>query len=170
MVSTTTSNTATQYSYDATGNRTSKAISGTSYPNTIAATSNKLTQTQDVLGTASIQHDAAGNITSDGLNTYTYSDRGRLATMTNAGGTVTYTYNALELRVGKTGPTALVPTGATYYVYDEAGKLLGEYDVNGTPLYETVYLGSPVGVMGLGSSLWRDGARPEPERPGHIHV
>lgn len=92
-------------------------------------------------------HDAAGNITSDGTNTYAYSDRGRLATMTNAGGTVTYSYNALELRVGKTGPTALVPTGTTYYVYDEEGKLLGEYDANGTPLYETIYLGLPVGVI-----------------------
>jgi uncharacterized protein RhaS with RHS repeats len=52
------------------------------------------------VGTATVVHDAAGNITSDGTNTYTYSDRGRLATMTNAGGTVTYSYNALELRVG----------------------------------------------------------------------
>jgi RHS repeat-associated protein len=136
-----------QYSYDATGNRASKAISGTSYPNTIAPTSNKLTQTQDVLGTATVQHDAAGNITSDGTNTYTYSDRGRLATMSNAGGTVTYSYNALEQRVAKTGPTALVPTGATYYVYDEAGKLLGEYDANGVPIYETIYLSIPVGVI-----------------------
>jgi RHS repeat-associated protein len=33
-------------------------------------------------------------------------------------------------------------------VYDEAGQLLGEYDANGVPLYETAYLGSmPVGVM-----------------------
>jgi len=110
-------------------------------------TSTKLTQTQDVGGTATIQHDAAGNITSDGINTYTYSDRGRMATMTNAGGTVTYSYNALEMRVGKTGPTALVPTGAAYYVYDESGKLLGEYDANGVPLYETIYLGVPVGVI-----------------------
>jgi RHS repeat-associated protein len=139
--------TAIQYSYDATGNRTAKAISGTSYPNTISATSNKLTQVQDVGGTATVVHDAAGNITSDGTNTYTYSDRGRLATMTNAGGTVTYSYNALELRVGKTGPTALVPTGATYYVYDEEGKLLGEYDANGAPIYETIYMGLPVGVV-----------------------
>jgi RHS repeat-associated protein len=67
--------------------------------------------------------------------------------MTNAGGTVTYSYNALELRVGKTGPTALVPTGAAYYVYDEAGKLLGEYDANGVPVYETTYMGLPVGVV-----------------------
>jgi RHS repeat-associated protein len=147
LVSATLGSTAIQYSYDATGNRTTKVISGTSYPNVISATSNKLTQTQDVSGTATVVHDAAGNITSDGTNTYTYSDRGRLATMTNAGGAVTYSYNALELRVGKTGPTVLVPTGATYYVYDESGKLLGEYDANGAPLYETIYLEGPVGVI-----------------------
>jgi len=147
LISATLGATAIQYSYDATGNRTTKVVSGTSYPNTISATSNKLTQTQDVGGTATVVHDAAGNITSDGTNTYTYSDRGRLATMTNAGGTVSYSYNALELRVGKTGPTALVPTGATYYVYDESGKLLGEYDANGSPIYETIYMGEPVCVV-----------------------
>ncbi|MFS2032752.1 RHS repeat-associated core domain-containing protein [Polaromonas sp. CT11-55] len=147
LISATLGATSIQYSYDATGNRTAKVISGTSYLNTISATSNKLAQTQDVGGTATVVHDAAGNITSDGTNTYTYSDRGRMATMTNVGGTVTYSYNALELRVGKTGPTALVPTGAAYYVYDESGKLLGEYDANGTPIYETVYLGVPVGVI-----------------------
>jgi RHS repeat-associated protein len=147
LTNATQSGTAIQYSYDATGNRTARAVGGSNYPNTISATSNKLDQMQDVTGTATIQHDAAGNITSDGLNTYTYSDRGRLATMTNAGGTVSYSYNALGLRVGKTGPTALVPTGATYYVYNESGKLIGEYDANGTPLYETIYLGIPVGVV-----------------------
>jgi RHS repeat-associated protein len=147
LTNATQSGTAIQYSYDATGNRTAKAVGGNNYPNTISATSNKLNQMQDVTGTAIVQHDAAGNITSDGLNTYSYSDRGRLATITNAGGTVSYSYNALELRVGKTGPTALVPTGAIYDVYDEDGKLLGEYDANGTPLYETIYLGIPVGVV-----------------------
>lgn len=139
--------TTIQYSYDATGNRTAKVVSGTSYLNTIATTSNRLNQTQDVAGTATVVHDAAGNITSDSANTFTYSDRGRLATVTNAGGTVSYSYNALEQRVGKTGPTALVPTGATYYVYDEVGKLLGEYDANGIPVYETIYLSIPVGVV-----------------------
>jgi RHS repeat-associated protein len=147
LTSATLGSTTTQYSYDATGNRTTKVISGTTYTNTVASTSNRYTQIQDSTGTATITTDAAGNITGDGLNTYTYSDRGRMATMTNAGGTVTYSYNALELRVGKTGPTALVPTGATYYVYDEAGKLLGEYDANGVPVYETIYLGLPVGVI-----------------------
>ncbi|HVX91002.1 MAG TPA: RHS repeat-associated core domain-containing protein [Candidatus Paceibacterota bacterium] len=38
--------------------------------------------------------------------------------------------------------------GTSYYVYDEQGQLLGEYDANGVPVYETIYLGStPVGVM-----------------------
>jgi RHS repeat-associated protein len=138
---------AVQYGYDATGNRTAKAISGTSYPNVISATSNRLDQTQDTTGTATVQHDAAGNITSDGTNTYSYSDRGRLATMTNAGGTVNYSYSALELRMSKTGPLALVPTGAAYYVYDEEGKLLGEYDASGAPVHETIYMGMPVGVI-----------------------
>ncbi|WP_431096854.1 Ig-like domain repeat protein [Polaromonas aquatica] len=147
LTSATLGSSAIQYSYDATGNRTAKVIGGTSYPNTISATSNRLNQTQDSIGTATVQHDAAGNITSDGLNTYTYGDRGRLTTMTNAGGTVNYSYSALELRMSKTGPTALVPTGAAFYVYGEDGKLLGEYDANGVPQYETIYMGSPVGVI-----------------------
>jgi RHS repeat-associated protein len=141
---------STQYSYDATGNRTSTTVNATTYANTVSPSSNRLTQTQDVGGTASIVHDAAGNITSDGLNSFTYSDRGRMASATTAGGTVNYRYNALELRVSKTGPTSLIPTGTSYYVYDEAGKLLGEYDANGAPLYETVYLGGSIAALPVG--------------------
>ncbi|MGC4396493.1 RHS repeat-associated core domain-containing protein [Hydrogenophaga sp. T2] len=137
---------STQYSYDATGNRTSKTIGGNSYANTIAANSNRLTQSSDVNGTLSVSHDAVGNITAQGAQTLTYSDRGRLASVTNAGGTTTYLYNGLEQRASKSG--GLVPTGKAHYVYDEAGRLLGEYDVNGVPLYETIYLnGYPVGVL-----------------------
>jgi hypothetical protein len=77
---------STQYSYDATGNRTSKTIGGTSYSNTVQTTSNRLTQTQDVNGTATLQYDAAGHITNDGTNSFTYSDRGRMTSATNAGG------------------------------------------------------------------------------------
>lgn len=141
-------NTTTQYAYDATGNRTSKTIGATTYANTVSPTSNRLTQTQDITGTAAIVYDAAGHIMADGANTFSYSDRGRMATASNAGGTVNYLYNALNLRVAKTGPTALIATGASYYVFDEAGQLLGEYDANNTPIYETIYLGNtPVGVM-----------------------
>lgn len=148
LTSATLNSSSTQYSYDETGNRTSKTIAGTTYTNTIASTSNKLTQSQDVNGTATILHDAAGNIVNDGTSSFTYSDRGRLASVTTAGGTVSYLYNGLNLRVYKSGPTAVVPTGAAYYLYDEQGQLLGEYDAAGNPVYETIYLGSlPVGVL-----------------------
>lgn len=148
LTSATLNSSSTQYRYDETGNRTSKVIAGTTYTNTIASTSNKLTQTQDVNGTASILHDAAGNIVNDGTSSFSYSDRGRLASVQTAGGTVSYLYNGLNLRVYKSGPTAVVNTGAAYYLYDEQGQLLGEYDAAGNPVYETVYLGSlPVGVL-----------------------
>lgn len=148
LLNATLSNATTQYSYDATGNRTAKVVGATTYNNTVSNTSNRLVQTQDVGGTASIQYDAAGNMTGDGSNTFTYSERGRMKSVTNAGGTVSYLYNAAGQRVVKTGPTALVPSGAAYFVYDEQGQLLGEYDATGTPIYETIYLGSiPVGVI-----------------------
>ena len=76
---------STLYSYDETGNRTSKTIGGTTYSNTVATTSNRLSQTQDVGGTASMTHDAAGHITSDGTNSYAYSDRGRMISASTAG-------------------------------------------------------------------------------------
>ncbi|MBC5785079.1 Ig-like domain repeat protein [Ramlibacter sp. USB13] len=140
--------TTTQYSYDATGNRTAKTIGGTTYTNTVSATSNRLTQVQDATGTASIGHDAAGNIVGDGSSTFAYSDRGRMASATTGSGTVAYLYNGDGLRVKKSGPTSLVTSGASHFVYDEQGQLLGEYDANGTPLYETIYLGTtPVGVL-----------------------
>ncbi|MDB5861704.1 MAG: Rhs protein-like protein [Ramlibacter sp.] len=148
LVSATLGSTTTVYSYDENGNRTSKTIGGTTYTNTIASTSNRMTQAADVTGTATVSYDAAGHVTGDGSNTFVYSDRGRMVTASNAGGTVTYVYNGFEQRAGKSGPTGLVGTGAAYYVYDEAGQLLGEYDANGVPIYETVYLGSaPVGVL-----------------------
>jgi RHS repeat-associated protein len=144
----TQSATSIGYTYDATGNRSAKTVGGSTYTNTVASTSNRLTQVQDALGTRSLSYDAAGNIVGDGNFTFTYSDRGRLASAITSSGTVTYTYNGLGQRARKTGPTPLVGTGASYFVYDEAGQLLGEYDANGYPLYETVYLQDlPVGVM-----------------------
>ena len=139
---------STSYSYDATNNRTSKVVNGTTYTNAISATSNRQVTIQDVGGTFNVSYDAAGHVTSDDVNTYNYSDRGRMSSAVTAGGTVNYKYNALDQRVSKTGPVALVPTSAAYFVYDEAGKLLGEYDASGAPIYETVYLGmTPVAAI-----------------------
>ncbi|HVX91003.1 MAG TPA: hypothetical protein VHC20_05265, partial [Candidatus Paceibacterota bacterium] len=104
LTAATAGGTSTSYSYDATGNRTAKTVGATTYTNTIASDSNRLNQTQDVTGTATIVHDAAGHITSDGTNTYTYGDRGRMSSATTAVGVVSFKYNGLEQRVYKTSP------------------------------------------------------------------
>jgi RHS repeat-associated protein len=146
LTSDTVGTTSTSYVYDATGNRKSKTIGGTTYTNTVDAASNKLTQIQDVGGTANVQYDAAGHMTSDGANTYTYNDLGRMSTATAPSGAVVFAYNGLNQRVSKSGTA--VAGGAAYFVYHHEGSLLGEYDANGAPVYETVYFGgTPVGVM-----------------------
>jgi YD repeat-containing protein len=81
-------------------------------------------------------YDTAGNVLSDGTNTFTYNNAGRLASSANSAGTTTYTYNVLGQRVRKFGPN-----GTTYFIYDEQGHLLGEYDGNVNLLQEIVWLG-----------------------------
>ena len=155
------------YEYDATGNRTLTTITGNPYLHTVSPSSNKLTSVQ-IAGegntplTQAISYDPAGNTTqttsgspSTSPLSLSYSARGRLSAAQvpnpqniNTPYTVSYLTNGLEQRVFKSGPTALIPTGSTSYFYDEAGHLLGEYDANLVPIYETVYLNeSPVAVI-----------------------
>ncbi|TFY97103.1 Ig-like domain repeat protein [Ramlibacter humi] len=134
------------YTYDANGNRTSTVVGVTTYANTVERASNRLLQVQDAGGTSNVVHDAAGNVVADGVSTYTYSDRGRMATASKGG--LRFTYNGFGQRAFKGGPSISTRPQDTYYVYDEAGRLLGEYDANGYPVYETIYLGNtPVGVI-----------------------
>ncbi|MBW8828404.1 MAG: Ig-like domain repeat protein [Burkholderiales bacterium] len=138
------------YGYDATGNRTDLTTSSGGYLNKVDPASNRLTsvQTAGTGGTVTntYLYDAAGNITSNGNATYSYSDRGRMSSATVAGSTVSYKYNGLEQRMSKIG--ILVPTGAAYFAYNEAGQLIGEYDASLNPIFETVYLnGTPVAVL-----------------------
>ena len=144
-----TSGNTYRYAYDATGNRTQTTINGTSYASTVSATSNWYTNVATAAGGATAQgYDLAGHLTSDAGGTYTYSGRGRLKTELRAGNTFSYLYNALEQRVYKGGPTSVITTGKAYYAYDEAGHLVGEYDLTGKAVYETVYLGDmPVAAL-----------------------
>ena len=143
----TNSSTAYGYAYDASGNRTQRTIGGNTYTNTVEATSNRLSTVQvPGLGSVTYTYDNAGNLTGDGRYTYAYSDRGRLQSATNASGSVSYRYNALEQRVWKTG--SLVAGTHTYYVYGAQAQLLGEYDATGVARYETIYLGStPIAAL-----------------------
>ena len=57
LTSATQASATTQYSYDDNGNRTARTVAGTTYTNTLSATSNRLAQVQDASGTASINHE-----------------------------------------------------------------------------------------------------------------
>lgn len=62
----------------------------------------------------------------------------------NFSGLTTLKINSLGQRVKKDSAT----TGITRFVYDESGKLLGEYDNNGVPIFEHIWLGDlPIGVV-----------------------
>jgi RHS repeat-associated protein len=75
--------------------------------------------------------DAAGNMTSDGTTTWTYGGNNR----PTAAGSTAFLINALGQRVKKTTGGA-----AVRFVYDEAGRLWGEYDSSGALVQETVWL------------------------------
>ena len=141
---------ATSYGYghDLSGNRLSRTIGGTAYATNVDPGSNRVLSAQSSQGLKSYSYDAAGNTLSDGNATYAYSDRGRMKSATIGTNSVAYLYNGLEQRVSKSGPSALVPSGAAYYVYDEGRRLLGEYDASLVPLYETVHVGdTPVALI-----------------------
>jgi len=142
------STTSQGYSYDLTGNRTQLNLGGSTFPYTIDAASNRLLTTAGPTPGKSNTYDGAGNLISDGTTSYGYSDRGRMASSTQAGNTVAYLYNGLGERVLKNGPAAVISSGIVTYVYDESGHLLGEYTPSGLAIQETIYLGDvPVGVL-----------------------
>ncbi|MEA4855005.1 RHS repeat-associated core domain-containing protein [Solidesulfovibrio sp.] len=109
--------------------------------------------------TKTYTYDAAGNITGDGSATFSYDARGRLTQVTK-GSVTQYAINGLGQRVAKTTTTPGAIGGANtvsavYFVYDEAGHLLGEYDGTGTVIQETVWLGDlPVGVLTSGGQYY----------------
>lgn len=112
--------------------------------------------TRAALGTTPFgyAYDASGNRTQAVINGNAYDARGRLASATRSGGAVNYLVNALQQRVSKSGPGAIVATGRAYYVYDAHSRLIGEYEANAGLAQETIGLGNtPVGVVKADASL-----------------
>jgi len=125
---------ALAYLYDANGNRKQETRAGATTNYTYVAGSNRL---QSLAGAVAkdFAYDATGNLTSNGSVTFTFDGRGRL-TQSSSGHS--YAINGLGQRVAKSGPG--VVTGTNYFVYDESGHLIGEYDTAGSVRQELVYL------------------------------
>ena len=143
--------TTSSYTYDADSNRTSSALSGTTTYH-YAANGNQLSSLSGAT-TVSYTYDADGHLTSDGTRSWSYDDRGRMASVTVGGVTTYYGINGLGQRIVKRGSG--VPNGGlNEFVYDLQGHMLGEYDSSGNIIEETVYLGDlPVAVLtGTGMS------------------
>ncbi len=83
--------------------------------------------------------DGNGNMVDDGENlTLVYDAKGRVRSTARLGYTTSYAYNAMGQRMRKSDST--LSTGHRFYAYDEAGRVLGEYDGAGQALEEYVYL------------------------------
>jgi RHS repeat-associated protein len=131
------------------GNRTHARFGATTYPNTISELSNRLSKIGGPAPAKVNVFDAAGNLISDGSVKYVYGAAGRLRSVESTAGLTTYLHNGLGQRVAKIRGDDSV----TYYVFDQEGRLLGEYDQIGKPIQETVYLGDlPVAVLKTVSS------------------
>lgn len=139
------------WTYDANGNRLTQTGSAAS-TFTVSTTNNRLNSVSGALS-RTYGYDNSGNTTGDGTATFSYNDAGRMISAMKASVTTTYGLNALGQRVKKTTSGA-----STYFVYDEAGRLVGEYDNSGNLIEETVWFGdTPVATLrpnGGGVSLY----------------
>jgi RHS repeat-associated protein len=80
-------------------------------------------------------HDAAGDVTGDGVHSYTYDAENRLVSV-DGGSTATYAYDALGRRVEKT-----TSAGSVYYLYDLAGNVVTELSATGGWNRTEIYAG-----------------------------
>jgi RHS repeat-associated protein len=123
------------YLYDPAGNRVQQTVGKTVTDYGFAAGSNRLLNASTGKKLATYTYDADGSRTNEGTMSYAYDAFERMSTGTGPNGTKTDTYNGLGQRIIKSG------TATTYFAYDEAGHLVGEYNKNGKPIEETLYLG-----------------------------
>lgn len=139
------------YSYDVNGNRTSAG----SRVYTVQATNNKLDSLNNPA--RNMLYDAAGNTSSDiqtgssANYTATYSLEGSLAAMAQGSSAgVDFGYDAMGRRItrGLWVGSSSNPRTYTLYAYDQDNHLIGEYNADGTPITEYVWLGdTPVAVI-----------------------
>ncbi|MFN3726009.1 MAG: RHS repeat-associated core domain-containing protein [Allosphingosinicella sp.] len=87
---------------------------------------NQVTQT----GTAAVSHDARGNVTAIGSNSYSYSSENRLTSATVSGSTTTFGYDPLG---------RLFSTSSGYRFAYDGNRLIDEYNASGALLSSYVH-------------------------------
>lgn len=117
-----------QWSYDRLGNRLTQSLVG----GNVSIGQPQLVVDTNTNRIAGFGFDASGNMTSDGVNTYSYDAANRLTQVNAGAGSYTY-FGALRIK-------KIVGSTTTAYVYS-ADRPIAEY-VNGALSKEYVYAGS----------------------------
>jgi RHS repeat-associated protein len=117
-----------QFTYDAVGNRLNLTIDNAVTNSAYAMNNNQLQMLSGSL--------PAGYSLGSGTWIFTYNNANRLATVSSGSTAIAaYRVNAQGQRVSKN-----VGGTINYFVYDEAGRLLGEYDGAGNLIEEMIWL------------------------------
>ena len=121
------------------GNRLSAGIGANTYGYGYAGTSNRLL-TVSGPSPLSYAYDAAGNLATNGKHIFVHDARGRLSrviSVSTGALLAQYQINALGQRVHK------LPASGTgrVFLYDTAGRLIGEARPTGQPLWDHIWLG-----------------------------
>ncbi|WP_246750429.1 RHS repeat-associated core domain-containing protein, partial [Xanthomonas citri] len=136
------------YSYDATGNRLSAKVGSVIQAYTYPATNHRLSAVANVART----YDKTGNTLTIGgkAREFSYDASGRMSMAKRAGALVmNYRYNGRGEQVRR-----FLGTTNAYTLYDEAGHWLGDYDSNGAPKQQAIWLDDlPVGLLANANAL-----------------
>jgi len=117
-----------QFSYDSVGNRLNVTLDSSATNFAYSAANNRL---QTLSGTL-----PANYLLGSGSWSFTYNNANRLSAVQSRTTTIaTHRVNALGQRVSKD-----VGGSITYFVYDEQGRIFGEYDTADKLVQETVWL------------------------------
>src|SRR3990172_739054 len=103
------------YIYDAVGNRTGVggSFARTLLPDPVATATYDAANRQLSFGGQALTYDRNGNLTSDGVSTYTWDTRNRLVTINAASVTASFSYDALGRRQSK-----VVDGTSAQFLYD----------------------------------------------------
>ncbi|AVT00857.1 hypothetical protein C8236_08175 [Paracidovorax avenae] len=121
--------------------------------------SNQLTSINKPFTT--LAYDEIGNTVSDSNFKLQYDLRGRLAKITGAQGSFSYSYDNNGLRIRKSNGSA---AGTKIFAYNTEGNILGEYDGSGNPIQEIIWLGNmPLAIFTPDSTTGANSAAAFPQ-------